>query len=277
MTEHLRLRSAPVGVVKEAVVSAQVLRHRLVGATTNLLPILRILTYHRISDDNDQLAIAPARFRRQLEYLARLDIPVVDLATAVASPAPGDALAVALTFDDGYRDFADHALEQLRRHGFPATVFVCPDVIAGTAAFSWYAPGRQPPVLGWDEMREIERTTGVRFEPHSLSHPDLRAVDDDRAWTEIAGSRDAVRRELGREPQLFCYPGGYVTARDVALVQRAGFIGAVTTEEGVNRSDGDSFMLSRTQIDRYDFDFVFRARLHGATDGGIIGRRRRDT
>ena len=100
--------------------------------------------------------------------------------------------------------------------------------------------------------------------------------DRERAWTEIAGSRDIVRRELGREPRLFCYPGGYVTGREVALVKRAGLIGAVTTEEGVNRPDEDSFTLSRTQIDRYDFDWVFRARLRGATDGGILGRRRRD-
>ena len=93
----------------------------------------------------------------------------------------------------------------------------------------------------------------------------MRAVDDERAWIEIAGSPDIVGRELGREPRLFCYPGGYVTARDIALVERAGYFGAVTTEEGVNRPDHDNFTLSRTQIDRYHFDWVFRARLAGAT------------
>ncbi len=273
MTEPIKLRSAPIGIAKEAVVSAQALRWRVAGKIPPT-PGLRILTYHRVSDEKDQLAITPTRFRRQLEDLARLEIPVVDLASEVEQPEYDSA--VAITFDDGYRDFADHALEELNRHGFPATVFVCPDVIAGTASFSWYAPGAQPPLLGWDEMREIERSSQARFEAHSLTHPDLRSVDDERAWNEIHGSRESVGRELGRESRLFCYPAGFVTKRETNLVKEAGFVGAVTTDEGVNGPNADDFRLSRTQIDRYDFDWVFRARLRGATDDGIALRRRRD-
>ena len=274
MSDRLRLRPTYVGIAKEVIVRAQVAGWRLGGGGAPPAG-LRVLTYHRVSGDRDQLAVTPTRFRRQLDRIARLGVPVVDLADAVAAPPVGDAIA--LTFDDGYRDFADHALPELVRHGFPATVFVCPAVIAGSASFSWYPPGRQPPLLDWEEMRGIERVTGARFEPHTLTHPDLGALDDEQAWHEIAGSRASVGRELGREPRAFCYPGGYVSERDVRLVERAGYTCAVTTEEGVNVAGGNVFRLVRTQIDRYDGDAVFAARLHGAIDGGVVGRNRRAT
>jgi peptidoglycan/xylan/chitin deacetylase (PgdA/CDA1 family) len=233
---------------------------------------LRILTYHRVSTDRDELAVTPASFRRQIEAIAMSGVPVVDLASALTRDG---SPAIALTFDDGYHDFVENALPVLVEHGFPATVFVCPEIVAGRARYSFYDPTAHPAMLTWDEMRVIERDTGVRFEPHSLTHPDLGTLDDDDAWREINGSRAALAAELGRVPRLFCYPGGYATGRDAALVERAGLVGAVTTEEGVNAADQPRYWLRRTAVDRYDPDWLFRARLRGALDGGVLGRRRR--
>ena len=63
-----------------------------------------------------------------------------------------DEAAVALTFDDGYRDVLEHALPVLREHGFPSTVFVVPGAIAGASdvlLVRHRAPC--PPLAGWDE------------------------------------------------------------------------------------------------------------------------------
>ena len=119
-------------------------------------PGLRILYYHRISDERDPLAVTPAAFRRQMDALAASGQRVVDLYEIdELALEPGEA-AIALTFDDGYRDVLEHGLPVLREHGFPSTVFVVPGAIAGDRAFSWYAPGAMPPLAGWDELREAE-------------------------------------------------------------------------------------------------------------------------
>src|SRR5687767_8458963 len=44
---------------------------------------LRILLYHRVADDRDPLAIAPARFREQMGFLASAGYRVTDLMDAL--------------------------------------------------------------------------------------------------------------------------------------------------------------------------------------------------
>ena len=96
---------------------------------------------------------------------------------------------VALSFDDGYRDVAEHALPVLERQGFRATVFVATGVVDGTAKFTWYE--RQPPVLGWSDIVALDGSA-LSFEAHTITHPNLTALAPAAAEREIAGSKRAL-------------------------------------------------------------------------------------
>src|SRR6202043_11676 len=78
-----------------------------------------ILTYHSLDDSGSVISVPPALFRRQMDFLAASGIPVVPLNEVMKRPG-----SVAITFDDGFRNFADHAVPVLERHRLPATVFV---------------------------------------------------------------------------------------------------------------------------------------------------------
>jgi peptidoglycan/xylan/chitin deacetylase (PgdA/CDA1 family) len=227
-----------------------------------------------VSSARDQLAVPPARFIRQLEIIEKSGLPIVDLAAALATDDGALANSLAFTFDDGYADFLENALPELSTRGWPATVFVVPDAIEGRVRYPWY-PREQPRLITWSEMLDVERSGLVRFEPHSLTHVPLSAVSDEDAWLEIAGSKRIVADALGREAHLFCYPGGYHGVREKEMVERAGYLGAVTGEPGVNGRDFHRFALRRISIDRYDTSGVFSARLRGATDRRPLGVRSR--
>ena len=205
--------------------------------------------------------------------IANSGLPVIDLA-AFASGEVTSANSVALTFDDGYADFLDGALPELRKRGWPATVFVVPEAIEGRIRFPWYRR-QQPRLISWSEMRDVEGDGLVRFEPHSLTHAPLSALSEEDAWREIAGSKRVVADELGREPRVFCYPGGYHGEREKEMVERAGYGGAVSCEHGVNGIPCDRFSLRRLPVDRYDTARVVAGRLRGATDRPPPGRRTR--
>jgi peptidoglycan/xylan/chitin deacetylase (PgdA/CDA1 family) len=95
--------------------------------------LLWVLTYHRVDEpaarpelDPDLISATPAAFARQAAYLAE-HCRVVSLADVLAALDGRHELpprAVLVTFDDAYRDFAEHAWPILRRHNLPVTLFV---------------------------------------------------------------------------------------------------------------------------------------------------------
>jgi peptidoglycan/xylan/chitin deacetylase (PgdA/CDA1 family) len=89
-----------------------------------------------------------------------------------------------------------------------------------------------------EELRRLAGDPLVRFGAHTLTHVNLRRVDDNRLRKEIAGSAAAVERYFGYRPQAFAYPYGFPTAvggREIRAVADAGFRIAVTTQPGVLR------------------------------------------
>jgi peptidoglycan/xylan/chitin deacetylase (PgdA/CDA1 family) len=227
---------------------------------------LRILFYHRVSNDHDELAVGPDAFERQMDYLASQAYRVVDVLTAIELLDSGEPLSrtVALSFDDGYLDVADHALPILSERGFRGTVFVAPAVTDGRASFSWYR--EQPPLLTWEDIVELDRDGTLRFEAHSLTHPNLPALPEAEAAEEIAGSKRGLEQRLGRAVEAFSYPSGLFGEREQRLVADAGFRVALTCEPGVNDRLTDRHALRRRQVDARDSLLDFRAKLGGGHD-----------
>ena len=239
---------------------------------------LRILFYHRVSNAPDPLSVTPHRFREQMELLARNDYTVVDIVHALSvRAAASDAKVIALSFDDGYLDVAENALPILERLGFQATVFVATAAIDGDVTFDWYE--EQPPLLSWEDVTSLDAAGTLRFESHTVTHPNLLQLDHGSARHEITHSKLALERRLQRPVTCFCYPAGLFGERERRLVIEAGYSSAVSCEPGLNPDHGDRFSLYRTAIDTRDGLIDFRAKIAGAHDRPLplraLYRRRR--
>jgi peptidoglycan/xylan/chitin deacetylase (PgdA/CDA1 family) len=227
---------------------------------------LRILFYHRVSDASDELAVHPRRFREQMEYLASTGYQVLDIVQVAELLESGELpeRAVGLNFDDGYLDVAEHALPVLAEHGFRATVFVATGVTDRRTEFAWYQ--RQPALLDWDDIVELDRGGTLQFEAHTVTHPNLLAVDDRRATSEIEDSKQELEERLGRPVTALSYPAGLFGPRERQLARAAGYRVAVSCEPGVNTLGTDRFALKRRQIDSRDRLLDFRAKVGGGHD-----------
>ena len=143
---------------------------------------LRILFYHRVSDDRDELAVSPRDFRRQMDYLATESYRVVDVVEAAELVdkgfVPQDGR---LSFDDGFVDVAEQAQPLLA--GFRATVFVAPAVVDELSDLRVVPLAAACARLGRDV--DIDREGTLRFEAHSLTHPNLLSLRDAAAWEGI--------------------------------------------------------------------------------------------
>jgi len=201
-----------------------------------------------------------------MHELARSGRRAVDIAGVVAAlDEGGDPRSIiGLSFDDGYQDVAEHALPTLRELGFRATVFIATGVTDGRASFTWYE--RQPPLMSWETIRELDAEGVLRFEPHTVTHPNLLQLPDEAVDREISESRDELAAQLGRAVHGFCYPAGLFAERERRAVERAGLAWAASCEPGVNTATTDRLALRRRQIDRRDTLLDFRAKVAGGHD-----------
>jgi peptidoglycan/xylan/chitin deacetylase (PgdA/CDA1 family) len=227
---------------------------------------VRILFYHRISDDRDELAVSPRRFREQMRFLSEAGYSVVDVDEVGGLLARGElpGRAIGLCFDDGFLDVAEHALPVLSALGFRATVYVANEVIEGRATFGWYE--KQPPVLDWEAIVRLDAAGTLRFGAHTATHPNLLTLDAASARREIVDSKRELEARLGRPVDSFCYPGGLYGERERRLVAEAGYATAVSCEPGANTPAVDPLELYRIQIDPRDRLLDFRAKVGGGHD-----------
>src|SRR5579872_2101266 len=92
---------------------------------------LLVLGWHGLSNEDEHLwrpglYVTPQLFRRRLEILTELGCSVLSLDDALARLWAGDLppRSVVITFDDGFHDFAVHAVPILQEFGFPATMYL---------------------------------------------------------------------------------------------------------------------------------------------------------
>ena len=167
-----------------------------------------VLTFHHVRPGapgayapNSLLTITPDFLDRTLRLVRARGFEIIGLDALPGRLARGGRPFVVLTFDDGYRDNAEHAAPILRRHDAPWTLFVTSDFASGR--------GR----LWWLELeRAIRRLDRIRI-VDGIDPIDLPARDA----AEKSRAFEAVYRSLRTGPEA------RLLARIADLSAEAGF------------------------------------------------------
>lgn len=238
----------------------------------------QILMYHAVADvaaDPNEVCVSPQRFAEQLDYLRRRGLRGVSVRELLAAPPEErDNRLVALTFDDGYRNFVTHAAPALRQVGFSATLFAISGLLGRDNA--WDSGGPQLPLVTADDLRALDRS-GIEIGSHTRTHPQLTELDDERLGEEVNSSREALADVLGHDVEGFCYPYGAHDDRVVDAVRAAGYgyACAYKTHERyerhtlprmhVGQRDGPLRLEAKLRV----YDRVQRARSGPPSPGGL--------
>ena len=111
-----------------------------------LLHPAEIVYYHRVESNrhNSDVPVFPAgisvkRFEEHIAYLARTYevVPLELLVECMRERKAWPRRALAITFDDGYRDNYEYAYPVLKRHRVPATIFLVAGCIENQQMFWW--------------------------------------------------------------------------------------------------------------------------------------------
>jgi peptidoglycan/xylan/chitin deacetylase (PgdA/CDA1 family) len=238
-----------------------------------------ILMYHNVGKPREKavlgsLYVTPRMFRFQMRYLKTAGfkvVPLTEIAKFVRSGGTGDRL-VALTFDDGYRDFYENAFPALKENNFPSTVFLVSDLVGKENLWdSADGKGREP-LMDWDEILRLKKN-GVAFGSHTRSHPFLSKLPVPRIEDEVANSKSHIEERLQIPVESFCYPYGDYDDRVLAAVEKAGYTAAVTIQRGLVRRNDNPLELRRSFIRRGTHPFMFMYKVHSKYEDRKGGRR----
>ncbi len=209
-----------------------------------------ILLYHSIAPDASPeyrpWCVRPHDFDAHLTLIDELGMHPMTVSDFVDARAAGTLppQPCLVTFDDGRRDFSEHALPLLEAHQTPSTMYVVTNHIGGTSNWLPIDEERDQPMMSWDEVRHID-SAGVEVGAHSRSHAELDVLGREACVDEIAGSRDRLTDELGHAVRSFAYPHGYHSRSVIDAVEAAGFDSACAVNDRWCFTADDRFALSR--------------------------------
>jgi peptidoglycan/xylan/chitin deacetylase (PgdA/CDA1 family) len=205
-------------------------------------PRSAILTYHSLDDSGSVISVPPERFRRQMEFLASSRVPVVPLDEAMHRPN-----CVAITFDDGFRNFLDYGAPVLDQLGLPATVFV----VSGYCGRSNNWP-TQPkgvldlPLMDWLDLAGLPPSISIGA--HTDTHPHLTELTDAECDRELRESQERIEQRMGRRIRTMAYPYG---SRSASVMAAAGRYFDLAVGTSLRFLSSRSCALDLPRIDAY--------------------------
>jgi peptidoglycan/xylan/chitin deacetylase (PgdA/CDA1 family) len=237
-------------------------------------PSIPILMYHSISNDAEagvhpyyRISTSPQQFAAQMKCLRESGYTTCSLAQAIQQLQTQSAAKLAvITFDDGYRDFYQHAFPALNQYGFSATVFL-PTAFIRDHPLQF----KGKDCLTWAEVQELNRH-GILFGSHTVTHPQLRELSTPAIEDEIADSKATIEEKLGSAVDSFSYPYAFPqTDSDFTkmlrdLLRRAGYQNGVSTIVGRAHPTSEPLFLERLPVNSCDDRSLFNAKLAGAYD-----------
>jgi peptidoglycan/xylan/chitin deacetylase (PgdA/CDA1 family) len=210
-----------------------------------------VFTYHSIATAprgarDPFLYVTPERFDEQLTLLAKHGFSSGSLDDIAHSSANADKKFV-ITFDDGYCNVLDNALEILVHHRARSIQFIVADLIGTRNEWDVVHGDVPEPLMDAAQIRTWLQA-GQEIGSHSLTHRNLAKLSTADAREQVFASKKKLEDLFGVPIRHFCYPHGKWTPAVRDLVREAGYATACTTEFGVNTSGTPSFELNRVFV-----------------------------
>jgi peptidoglycan/xylan/chitin deacetylase (PgdA/CDA1 family) len=205
-----------------------------------------IFLYHSVGDTAE--ATAKQVFRDHIADIVAMGrlLPLRD----ILGSTPDRAIAVAITFDDGYATLKDHAAVILADFGCSATVFLNVGEIGdrerrASRAEDGYYSGEE--FLTWRDVDSLV-AAGWSVGSHGVHHVDLVTASNVAVKNELSISKSMIEKRLGKICDMFAYPWGRKNRRLLGEVRSAGYRYGFSGDHSRLTSRSDPLALPRINV-----------------------------
>ena len=214
-----------------------------------------VLYYHAVRGSQQ------AAFARQIKQIRKYCDVVSPAAARLARPGTRSA---AVTFDDGFRSFVDHALPVLQALRIPTGMFVPSGNLGRRPAWEMVdgALDSHEIVMSEDDLRALPALVTVGS--HSVHHQDLSCLDTRSIDYELTDSRTNLQSITGRPVTLLALPYGDYNEEVIARCRDAGYERVFTSAPIPVREGEDPYVVGRVAVTPDDWAWEFRLKMLGA-------------
>lgn len=209
-----------------------------------------VLMYHMVSDgDASRYRVTPAAFADQVRWLVDNGFTTITSDTFHAARGRPGGFAgkpVMLTFDDGYRDFHDHAWPIMAAAGLRADVFIVAGKVGETSSWDRHAATPEP-LLDWEQIVALQRD-GAGIGSHLLDHRRADSLTSAALLTQAVRSRLILEDRLSASVRAIAAPSGSLDERAIRIFDAAGYYVGFSTRNGIASLDDHPLNLPRIEI-----------------------------
>lgn len=219
------------------------------GVTPRGYQTVPVLCYHNFSlTESTKMIVKRDDFEAQMKFLKDRGYHVISLNQLfdfIRYKAPIPRKSVVITIDDGWRSTYDIGFPVLKAYGYPATLFVCTDIINNPKKIT----------LTWDQVKEL-KNDGLDIQFHTATHCNLAQTESheptsayfNRLRKELTCSNAYDQYGLKKDMRYFAYPYGDTGPLVIAFLEKRGFDGAFTVKRGSNPFFVDPYRINRSVI-----------------------------
>ncbi|MEI7510961.1 MAG: polysaccharide deacetylase family protein [Candidatus Peregrinibacteria bacterium] len=246
-TNHSEILASPTPFAKETR-HPEVLNSSLVilKDMENFTKYLPTLMFHHINNTsaNDpnkveyNLSYSPEKFEQFLMFFQENHIETLtfwDLKGILEGKRSFPERYVMLTFDDGFEDQYLNAFPLLKKYHMKGVFFIISN-----------RPGNDHDYATWKQIQEMAED-GQEIASHSVTHPDLSVLPDQKLADEIQKSKKTIEFYTEKPVISFCYPSGEYNEKVVKMTKEH-YLFARTTKKGKYFSVANRYEMPMIRI-----------------------------
>jgi len=226
--------------------------------------MIYLLQYHQITPNGSCSGtfVTPRIFESHIKELCKIGVKTLtreNYIDILLHPKKENENFVLITFDDGYENVYKYAFPVLEKYGLKGAVFPITAYIGRVNL--WEVPflGRHAH-LSRSQIVELHKA-GWIIGSHTVTHPDLRKLDEQKLQMELEVSKKSLEDIIGDEIQALSYPYGLYNTKVKKAVRDAGYNIAFKSA-GKLKFPLDFLEVPRRSV--YISDFFISAKLNPA-------------
>lgn len=163
-----------------------------------------VLMYHDVKETPvNYFDVQVDDFKKELDWLRKdgwQTLSMDEFISYLEQGKPFPKKSVLITFDDGYAGIWEYAAPELEKRNMKATFFITPKAL-GLMKENY-------PHITTEQLKILANNPLFSIGCHSMTHPNLNALNDDQLTDEIVNSKKVLEEIIGKEVKSFAYPGG---------------------------------------------------------------------